>query len=804
MIVCKQCHGKYKSLAAFITHYEIFHKNVKSILCGISDCYREFNSCKSFRKHFSRVHRDFSVEEPLNNQSPNTERSHSLSNDVVSAVIDSLSSNSESDNICAFSYREMILKNTSYFVSKLYGDRVLARNKVIRIINDVHSLLKSFVNIIKQNLTFLGIVGNEQKITNLLNEVDNCLSTFSTEYRCVKYFKNEKLFVEPKKHLVGTKICRKKHFGKITLKSINHCVRYISMVETMALFFQLPGVLQKTKAHVNALLNEQNLFCNYIQGPHWKEKLIVHDDNCMVLPLFLYFDEFETGNPLGSHSGCNKLGGIYYSIPCLPTDIQSNLSNIFVAMLFKTTDLKLFGKKVILKCIIDELNSLSTHGIVINGEKIKFQLALLLGDNLGQNTMLGLVESFTSHYCCRLCKSPKLARDRQCKEDLESIRTVDNYFNDSSNYEYGVKEMCVWHSVKNFHLASNFSVDIMHDVLEGVCVYDIVLILRKCLEAKLFSLETLNYRIKCFNFGFESNVPPPIKMMHLNDNHLRMSAAEMLCFTRYLGVIIGDLVPKGFGVWKLYRSLRKLIDYLTSKKLQINCAAIIANIVEEHNQLYLEFSKSHLKFKYHILTHYPRVFKHCGPFPFYSSIRFEAKHKNLKAIANSICSRVNIEDSILKRLQLSLSFHLLSLKYNTEPKRCMGNLKKETVAHLHKMFANLIIPNDLRNVEEIFTCTWVQFFENRYSINTNFTLIDSLSDDQQPSFCILKKILYIKEKIYFLVEETETVYFDEHYYAYKINTSAKFKLILASDLCSHVPCLFVKRDYQFVVCHHRL
>jgi len=35
-----------------------------------------------------------------------------------------------------------------------------------------------------------------------------------------------------------------------------------------------------------------------------------------VLPLFMYFDDFESGNVLGSHSGIHKVGAVYVSIPC--------------------------------------------------------------------------------------------------------------------------------------------------------------------------------------------------------------------------------------------------------------------------------------------------------------------------------------------------------------------------------------------------------------------------------------------------------------------------------------------------------
>lgn len=33
-----------------------------------------------------------------------------------------------------------------------------------------------------------------------------------------------------------------------------------------------------------------------------------YDESQVVFPIFLFFDDYEVGNPLGSHSGIHKLG----------------------------------------------------------------------------------------------------------------------------------------------------------------------------------------------------------------------------------------------------------------------------------------------------------------------------------------------------------------------------------------------------------------------------------------------------------------------------------------------------------------
>lgn len=75
----------------------------------------------------------------------------------------------------------------------------------------------------------------------------------------------------------------------------------------------------------------------------------------VVLPLFLYFDDFTLGNVLGSRAGKSKIGGVYVSIPCWPPQLFSNLDSLFLFALFKSNDRKDFGNKATFATLISEL-----------------------------------------------------------------------------------------------------------------------------------------------------------------------------------------------------------------------------------------------------------------------------------------------------------------------------------------------------------------------------------------------------------------------------------------------------------------
>lgn len=167
----------------------------------------------------------------------------------------------------------------------------------------------------------------------------------------------------------------------------------------------------------------------------------------MILPLIIYFDDFEIGNPLGSHAGIHKLGAIYVSVPCLPPHYVTLLQNILLVAIFHSTDRTSFGNNIIFQKVFDVLNDLKINGIhvetdVYNG-KIKFNVAAVTGDNLGLNAMLGFVESFSANRPCRICTANKKQIKTLLYEDDTLLRNNVNYENDLHLNDWSLRKMLV-------------------------------------------------------------------------------------------------------------------------------------------------------------------------------------------------------------------------------------------------------------------------------------------------------------------------------------------------------------------------
>lgn len=133
-----------------------------------------------------------------------------------------------------------------------------------------------------------------------------------------------------------------------------------------------------------------------------------------------------------------KLGAVYVSFgSCIPSEFQSSLNYIFLALLFIANDRKEFGNTNIFKELINEINYLQRNGINVNEENqnytIYFSLSLIIRDNLGLHSMLGFSKSFNANYPCYFWLCSKIECNLLATQDDSKLRNKENY---SREYSY--------------------------------------------------------------------------------------------------------------------------------------------------------------------------------------------------------------------------------------------------------------------------------------------------------------------------------------------------------------------------------
>lgn len=247
----------------------------------------------------------------------------------------------------------------------------------------------------------------------------------------------------------------------------------------------LLAALNKIKILVT--LSRDNLFGDFITSKLWKEKSASFEKSGkIVLPYFLYIDDVEVNNALGSHAAPVTM--VYYSFP-----FEEKLQ-IFLAAIIKAKDYKNYGNFQCLSYLVHQLRKLEDEGIAIETSQgavnVHFVLGLVIGDNLGVNTVLGF-STFNANYFCRLCKEHRNITQTSCEENSAVLRNKENYQNDVAAKSLtftGINESCVFNALDSFHPTTNFTVDVMHDIFEGVCHYDLQLILHYFIYKKTIFL----------------------------------------------------------------------------------------------------------------------------------------------------------------------------------------------------------------------------------------------------------------------------------------------------------------------------
>lgn len=344
--------------------------------------------------------------------------------------------------------------------------------------------------------------------------------------------------------------------------------------------------------------------------------------------------------------------------------------------------------------------------------------------------------------------------------------TIENYSADilKCNFkETGLYKESILNKITSFHVTNNYSVDIMHDLFEGVCHYDMCHIIKYYTETvKLFSLQNLNDRKNMFNYGSleVGNSSPEILSNHLESSRLKMSAREMWTFVHFFSLMVGDLVPTDDEVWSFYLHLLKIIDILLSYSFNENTILLLKRLIKEHNENYIQLFNDTSKPKHHFLIHYPSIIKQSGPPRHFWCFRFEGKHKELKTYARVTSSRKNITLTLAKKFKFKFSNYLMNTKQ-------INLILKEK----HNINYNESLKNIIFNKTNLLPINYKMYSEVQYQgtcYKTDFYLSKSINIAESYLFEIISILIVNSKEVLILAKQIKLSNFNYHYHAYEV------------------------------------
>lgn len=293
----------------------------------------------------------------------------------------------------------------------------------------------------------------------------------------------------------------------------------------------------------------------------------------------LGIDEFEVCCGLKSKSTKHKIFAVYFHIRNMPVKHSSKLDNIKLVALCPSNNFKESGccDDNVIDEIVRDLLVLEQTGIDV-GDNIRLKVGLInvACDNLGANVLFGFSQSFSATYYCRFCECSKDETKEIVKEIIPKRRSVASYNKQIERLEVnpnlelkdtkGIGKNCLLNRLNNFHVSTNLSIDIMHDMFEGVIPFFLNSFFQYCIDHSVSSHSDLIRRIRDYNYG-TLNIRNRPSILQMSSDHLGQCAIQLYCIMIHMPFIFVDLRDKLIDVWPIMTSLLECLKIVCSFKI---------------------------------------------------------------------------------------------------------------------------------------------------------------------------------------------------------------------------------------------
>lgn len=381
-----------------------------------------------------------------------------------------------------------------------------------------------------------------------------------------------------------------------------------------------------------------SIFQDFCCGSIYKKHDIFRTKN--TLQIRLAIDDFEPCEALKSKSGIHKMCGIYFQIMNVPECYRSRLDNIYLVALVVVEDTKqkLCSYDDVYNCIVNDLRVLETVGVQISPDiTLKGTLINISFDNLGGNSVCGITECFIRDFYCRMCECDLSECAKQVREKSEKMRKESDYLKHIEHIKQnekfslddtiGIKKYCVFNGLKYFHIFDNFSVDVMHDLNEGVIPFFLQHFFQYLISSKILRLGAIRGLIRDFDYGFLNRKYKPSKIS-LIAHTLRQSARQIYCIMIHTPFIFRNYRSKiSDDYWRAMENLLQIMQIIYSSCIRDADIQRLECRIEEYLKFVVDVLNQNLTPKHHNLTHYPNMIRRVGPLIHFWMMRAEAKHK---------------------------------------------------------------------------------------------------------------------------------------------------------------------------------
>jgi len=805
---CGNCVFHSRLFPRLLSHYRDEHEFQRdfSVTCGIDMCQKSYSNVSSFQKHILKKHKDFHRQYILHQNEQRDEGQNRPIADAAHEVLDigqphlddalhdmhegalhedagneidgddPMDMNQEDMNIGSdvnqrdFNY----VRHLGRFLLMLRETKKIPMNVCAEIVSEIHCILTECQDGTRAKLEAVllsnGIAFDEldrkEEIFQCLEKALFACNDLSSESKQNRFFSTEFKFIEPVEIVLGT-----------NENGHEDTAIYVPIKESLLALLSHDDVLACV---LNDHTPNDGKLRDYCDGTAYATNHLFAGDR-PALQLKMYLDDFQVTNPLGNKTKNFKILGIYFVLGNLPPQHRSKLYVIQLAVLVRSSHVRKYGMKAVLRLLLADLKSLESDGLILQlsgGGEIHFcgTVSMVLADNLAAHEISGMLESFSGHRVCRFCTADRQT-DMQEKfnEKDFTLRTTESYNAAVASVEidqslatvYGIKSRSVLNDLSHYHVTWGVPSDIAHDIFEGIGCDVIEFCVRHFIQMNCFTLSELNNIIATFAYAVDDKVNKPTPMSNdLATFRIKQTAAQTWCLMRLLPLMIGSLVPRHDNVWEMYLDFLDIVDILCSPTLDNGSVEYLRMAITRFCEEFFSLNQgARVKPKAHFMIHYASQIKRFGPLSHCNTLRFESKHGYFKEIANRTKNRRNICKTMATRHQYLQAFYMSSPSFLEldELESTKGSVIP--IRLLNVAVQQLLLPFSGPD-ESVYQSNSVKGRGAQFEAGSGVVL-DFENDEYQ--FGKVESIFIISGNVFLLVRKLETEEFAVHYHAYIVS-----------------------------------
>lgn len=253
----------------------------------------------------------------------------------IPAVLDSQDNDNELRNpfyhcesvdtsLCDFQ-KEQSLK-AAKLVTSLYANCNLPRFTAHEIVASVQEFFESSVDSLKQKYMSVGCA-SENNMEHMFDIVKDSFTEFQSEHVTMKKLESGGYFIPPLSIPIKGTLRPRRNKNQKTLVTVNSTIDFIPFEPVLKRYLESPNVFSTIIQFIKSNQNKTQV-SSMLEGETW-QSILQYFRGKLVRPITLFFDDYEINNPLGSHRGKAKIGGVYYTLSCIPQQFASKKKIFF-------------------------------------------------------------------------------------------------------------------------------------------------------------------------------------------------------------------------------------------------------------------------------------------------------------------------------------------------------------------------------------------------------------------------------------------------------------------------------------------